>query len=55
MQTSESRLKSEDEEKVVTKKPYSAPTLVELDGLLTEATAGGAQFDATVFSGSNPT
>ena len=41
MQTSENRPRSEDEEeKVVAKKPYSAPTLVELGGDLTEAGNG---------------
>ena len=36
MQTPQSRLNSEDEEKIVAKKLYSAPTLVELDGSRTE-------------------
>ena len=36
MPTPESRKSSEDEETVVVKKPYSAPTLVELGGDLTE-------------------
>ena len=41
MPTPESRKSSEDEEeKVVVKKPYSAPTLVELGGDLTEAGNG---------------
>ena len=41
MQTPESRKSSEDEEeKVVTKKPYSAPTLVELGGSLTSSATG---------------
>ena len=43
MPTPESRKSSEDQEAVVVKKPYSAPTLVELGGDLTEA--GGAQFN----------
>jgi hypothetical protein len=38
MQIPENRPRSEDEEeKVVAKKPYSAPTLVELGSSLTEA------------------
>ena len=40
MPTPESRKSSEDEETVVVKKPYSAPTLVELGGDLTEAGNG---------------
>ena len=41
MQTPESRKSSEDEEeKVVTKKPYSAPTLVELDSFVTKGFGG---------------
>ncbi len=48
MQTPESRLNSDNEEKIATKKPYSAPTLVELDGSLTQ---GGAN---VVFDGNSP-
>ena len=40
MRTPESRKSSEDDEKIATKKPYPAPTLVELGGDLTEAGNG---------------
>ena len=49
----ESRPISEDEEKVVAKKPYSAPTLVELDGGLTENT-GGEVTDGPTHGASGP-
>ena len=42
----ESHPRTEDEEKVVAKKPYSAPTLVELGGDLTEAQFGNGNDSA---------
>ena len=48
MPTPESRKSSEDEEdKVVTKKPYSAPTLVELGGSLTSSGLGAGNDSTT--------
>jgi hypothetical protein len=51
MVTPEIRSRSENEEKIVTKKPYSAPTLVELEGSRTESGANvvfdGAALDTS--------
>ncbi len=54
MQTTKSRLKSDNEEKIATKKPYSAPTIVELDGSLTETAVSVADdgFGGSDFAGS---